>query len=121
MTQQHTTRPVWVLKCDECGAEAQMSYDRPDLKLARATGWQCSDGCPVVDLCPKCVPEKVAAKYPTELYPGCPCYRCDSPSWPTITFRDGEEHAVGRMTLCPMCGSKRCPGAMDHTQHPKES
>lgn len=49
--------------------------------------------------------------YPTGLYPGCPCYACDSPTWATPFS--------ARMSLCPTCGYKRCPGAMDHTKHPQ--
>jgi hypothetical protein len=51
-----------------------------------------------------------APPYPADLYPGCPCYACDSPNWETaggVTF--------ARMCLCPRCGSKRCEGAVDHT------
>lgn len=111
MTQTHTKRPVWVLKCDACGHETSPSFDRPNLVLAEASGWQCSPGCPVLDLCPKC-----RMKYPAELYPGCPCYTCDSPTWPVF---NGMLVRV-RMSLCPTCGDKRCPGAQDHTQHHKE-
>lgn len=45
--------------------------------------------------------------YPPEFYPGCPCFACDSPTW---TNKFGPE----RMSLCPTCGNKRCPGAIDH-------
>lgn len=47
--------------------------------------------------------------YPTELYPGCPCQTCDSPTWPVL-------HGIplARMSLCPNCGNKRCPGAANH-------
>jgi len=48
--------------------------------------------------------------YPADLYPGCPCYRCDSPTWTTGL----SGFAFARMTLCPTCGNKRCPGAVDH-------
>lgn len=51
----------------------------------------------------------MSAPYPVDLYPECPCTRCDSQYWPTyngLTF--------ARMTLCPNCGNKRCPGAADH-------
>lgn len=48
--------------------------------------------------------------YPTEFYPGCPCWECDEPSWPEINgFK-----IRARMSLCPKCGNKRCPGAADH-------
>lgn len=52
--------------------------------------------------------------YPEHLYPGCPCYRCDEPSWPRITVGD-RSFPMGRMSLCPTCGNKRCPGAQDHS------
>ena len=48
--------------------------------------------------------------YPVGLYPGCPCTRCDSPNWPTSQWG----FTFARMTLCPTCGNKRCPGAVDH-------
>jgi hypothetical protein len=74
---------------------------------------------------------------PEEWYPGgCSCLACDEKYWPTweefvngkvgeITA-DGPRPPVGkgdddphwrvrtRMTLCPVCGFKRCPGAVDH-------
>jgi hypothetical protein len=50
--------------------------------------------------------------YPTDLYPGCPCYSCDSKAWvKTGSFLD---RFAPRMSLCPRCGSKRCRGAYDH-------
>ena len=62
--------------------------------------------------------------YPAEAYPnGCPCFTCDSPSWPTWSERLGKEPKPDRgeddlirvrMSLCPTCGNKRCPGAKDH-------
>ncbi len=58
--------------------------------------------------------------YPADLYPGCPCYACDqaprveAPSTPLDRF-------PSRMSLCPTCGDKRCPGALDHAQHPEAS
>jgi hypothetical protein len=51
--------------------------------------------------------------YPRDLYPGCPCYACDSQTWrvdPTWGTAFSQ-----RMSLCPQCGNKRCPGAADHT------
>lgn len=53
------------------------------------------------------------ATYPAELYPGCPCYACDSQTWPQEYAPYGFRLAV-RMSLCPHCGNKRCPGARDH-------
>lgn len=53
--------------------------------------------------------------YPKDLYDGCPCYTCDSPTWPVI---DG--FPFDKMSLCPECGSKRCPGAVNHTMHVEE-
>ena len=53
--------------------------------------------------------------YPVHLYPGCPCRRCDSVTWEWF-YRDNG--LFQRMSLCPECGSKRCPGAMDHLRHP---
>ena len=47
--------------------------------------------------------------YPADLYPGCPCYRCDSQTWRSISGIP-----MARMSLCPTCGNKRCPGAADH-------
>lgn len=47
--------------------------------------------------------------YPAEFYPGCPCRACDAPTWPAGW--PGER----RMSLCPTCGNKRCPGAANHT------
>lgn len=48
-------------------------------------------------------------RYPADLYPGCPCFDCDSQTWHT-------GFALGRMrmSLCPNCGNKRCPGAANH-------
>lgn len=48
--------------------------------------------------------------YPVEFYPGCPCYACDSPTWPMM----GDFKLRARMSLCPTCGNKRCPGAASH-------
>nr|WP_324130082.1 hypothetical protein [Aeromicrobium sp.] len=53
----------------------------------------------------------MSAPYPEHLYPGCPCYRCDSPTWGSVAGIP-----IARMCLCPTCGNKRCPGAMDHDQ-----
>ncbi|WP_238840702.1 hypothetical protein [Prescottella equi] len=53
----------------------------------------------------------MTAKYPEHLYPGCPCFSCDSPTWPTETI------GFTRMSICPMCGDKRCPGAHHHAKH----
>lgn len=47
--------------------------------------------------------------YPPEFYPGCPCYACDSPFWARV-----DNFPLMRMSLCPKCGNKRCPGAKDH-------
>jgi hypothetical protein len=55
----------------------------------------------------------VTEVYPRHLYAGCPCYRCDSPTWTRISGLA----IARRMSLCPTCGSKRCPGARDHDQH----
>lgn len=67
--------------------------------------------------------------FPEGWFPtGCPCYKCDSPTWPTIaewmqfdektmaklTDAQREERVRVRMSLCPICGYKRCPGAADH-------
>ncbi len=54
------------------------------------------------------------APYPVGLYPGCPCYKCDSATWAPV----GSGFSTlcrTRMSLCPKCGNKRCPGAADHT------
>jgi hypothetical protein len=48
--------------------------------------------------------------YPTDLYSGCPCYRCESPNWREII----PGVPAARMCLCPQCGNKRCPAAADH-------
>ena len=57
------------------------------------------------------------SKYPADLYAGCPCFKCDQPL-ETITFGNGETvQILTRMSLCPVCGDKRCPGAMDHENH----
>jgi hypothetical protein len=55
------------------------------------------------------------ARYPVHLYPGCPCYACDSLTWP----RYGTEVSAlpARMSLCPRCGSKRCEGAVNHRRN----
>ena len=44
---------------------------------------------------------RAEAPYPTDLYPGCPCAACDHRNV---------------MNLCPSCGNKRCPAAMDHAR-----
>lgn len=53
--------------------------------------------------------------YPQHLYPRCPCFRCDqadTPEWPGLPgFK-----IPTRMSLCPTCGNKRCPGAADHNK-----
>lgn len=72
---------------------------------------------------------------PVDWYPtGCSCYACDGPYMPTFKeFVEGlritaetprppmsddpedENMRVSfRMSLCPVCGFKRCPGAADH-------
>jgi hypothetical protein len=51
--------------------------------------------------------------YPAEFYPGCPCYACDSPTWQTDPAF-GVFNIRVRMSLCPRCGNKRCPGAANH-------
>lgn len=57
------------------------------------------------------------SKYPAHLYAGCPCFKCDQPL-ETITFANGVKgQMLTRMSLCPECGDKRCPGAMDHDNH----
>jgi len=72
--------------------------------------------------CPRCFPPapiigQCPETYPADLYDGCPCFECDQAP------RIAAEKAAGgfgwpdRMSLCPVCGSKRCPGALDHTQH----
>ena len=66
--------------------------------------------------------------YPT----GCSCAVCDVPFMPTFQeFAEGKTHEITaeaprppvdeehprvptRMSLCPICGFKRCPGAADH-------
>lgn len=56
-----------------------------------------------------------AAAYPEHLYPGCPCYACDSPTWPKYpNERGGYFCPPARLSLCPRCGSKRCEGAVNH-------
>ena len=56
--------------------------------------------------------------YPDDLYPGCPCYSCDSQTWPrTGTIWD---RFPQRMNLCPYCGSKRCRGAINHRRPERE-
>lgn len=55
--------------------------------------------------------------YPEDLYDGCPCFACDQA--PRIAAATSWiETFPNRMSLCPTCGDKRCPGAIDHTQHP---
>lgn len=71
------------------------------------------------------------APIPEGWYPtGCSCLNCDGPYMPTFKeFAEGvritkdtprppmdeENDRVSiRMTLCPVCGFKRCPGAADH-------
>jgi hypothetical protein len=67
---------------------------------------------------------ETAPPYPQAWYPGCPCYACDSSTWPTwadwLGLKDEAKEADNRpmpirMSLCPNCGNKRCPGAKDHT------
>ena len=55
--------------------------------------------------------------YPVALYPGCPCYTCDSMTWDQDGFRLRGELLPQRMSLCPSCGNKRCPGAIHHERH----
>ena len=54
-------------------------------------------------------------KYPVHLYAGCPCFKCDQPFEEIDGFK-----LIIRMSLCPECGNKRCPGAMNHENHTKE-
>ena len=64
----------------------------------------------------------MSAPYPVDLYPGCPCYACDSPTWPLFTDHEGRKRAqVERMSLCPRCGSKRCEGAVNHRRNCTET
>jgi len=70
---------------------------------------------------------------PVDWYPtGCSCFACDGPYMPTRQeVIDGKTYAIVvgsprppmdednpripvRMSLCPVCGHKRCPGAADH-------
>ena len=54
----------------------------------------------------------MSAPYPAELFPGCPCYACDSQTWKPYP---GMKFVVPqRMSVCPTCGYKRCPSAMNH-------
>lgn len=50
----------------------------------------------------------MTATYPEELYPHCPCLRCNQPK------EDEDGFIFPRMSLCPTCGNKRCPAAADH-------
>jgi hypothetical protein len=90
-----------------------------------------------VDLCEANVargrPPVPEGWYPT----GCSCMACDGPYMPTFKeFAEGvrvtkdtprppmDEENVRvptRMTLCPVCGFKRCPGAADHRNRCKGS
>ena len=54
----------------------------------------------------------MTAPYPAEFYPGCPCYACDSKTWKP--FPGTDMIFRNRMSLCPNCGNKRCPGAANH-------
>lgn len=58
--------------------------------------------------------------YPTESYPGCPCYVCDQKPRIEAARTAGDIFRIypNRLSLCPTCGDKRCPGAIDHSQHP---
>ena len=55
----------------------------------------------------------MSAPYPVDLYPGCPCYACDSATWTDLP--GAAPFLRVRMSLCPTCGCKRCPAAADHT------
>lgn len=69
--------------------------------------------------------------FPQEWYTnptGCPCLKCDLPYWPTMDefgteigkdtprppVDDAHPRVPVRLSLCPNCGNKRCPGAADH-------
>lgn len=56
--------------------------------------------------------------YPADLYPGCPCFKCDQVPRIDAELAAGRHAFPNRMSLCPECGDNRCPGAVDHTQHP---
>jgi hypothetical protein len=53
----------------------------------------------------------------------CVCLRC-GPPWRDTRPKPSPDDFVGNLTwnsytaLCPTCGSKRCPGAVDHDTHP---
>jgi hypothetical protein len=54
--------------------------------------------------------------YPADLYAGCPCFECDQA--PRIAAaKTTIERFPNRMSVCPTCGSKRCPGADHHDRH----
>lgn len=58
--------------------------------------------------------------YPADLYVGCPCFKCDQP-FEEIVLGNGETiQQLTRMSVCPECGNKQCPGASDHNNHGKE-
>ena len=59
-----------------------------------------------------------SAPYPADLYPGCPCAKCDMATQGGSTQTKWGSMPT-RMALCPTCGSKRCPGSSDHTTHAK--
>lgn len=48
--------------------------------------------------------------YP-DIFGGCPCYACWDKRTP-VNPEFGFKFSV--MNLCPTCGNKRCPAAMDH-------
>lgn len=58
-----------------------------------------------------------AAPYPEDLYVGCPCWECDQAAEAKVAANQGRIY-FARMALCPTCGSKRCPGARNHADHP---
>jgi len=51
----------------------------------------------------------------------CCCLRCGPPFRAEVpNWRDSPFGGMASwMPLCPTCGSKRCPGAIDHRDHPK--
>ena len=57
------------------------------------------------------------SKYPADLYTGCPCFKCDQPLEELAVGGGKTIQVLRRMSLCPECGSKRCPGTMDHENH----
>jgi hypothetical protein len=105
---------------DDCDAPCHETH-QPDFKRHHP-----------VDICEANV-ARGKPPIPVNWYPtGCSCLACDEPYMPTLQeFVDGKvgEIAVDsprppldddnprirtRMTLCPVCGFKRCPGAADH-------